>query len=289
MKAKIIKLLKEDEEFRYAVAGMLGYRELLRRMDENTGAIRSLQEQVAELQAEVREMQKQVLENVEATRGLQRQVAEHSEVIKSLQEQVAELQAEVRELQKQVFEHSRAIRSLQEQVVELQAEVRELQRQVAENTGAIRSLQEQVARHGQLIEGLQRELAKNTRALTALGARWGLIAEEAFREGMRGVVEEILGGVVERWECFDEAGEVYSHPSRVEVDLVIRNGRHVLVEVKSSVSSGDVSELWRIGRLYERKTGIRPELVIVSPYIDRRAREAARKMGVRVYTTLGEA
>lgn len=63
-------------------------------------------------------------------------------------------------------------------MVELQKEVRELQKQV-------RELQKQVTYHGRLIDGLQQEVARNTRAITALGARWGLMAEEAFRNGVK--------------------------------------------------------------------------------------------------------
>jgi len=165
-------------------------------------------------------------------------------------------------------------------VVELQKEVRELQKQV-------RELQKQVTYHGRLIDGLQQEVARNTRAITALGARWGLMAEEAFRNGMKGIVEEIFGGKVERWEWFDEAGEVYGHPSIVEIDMVIRDGRHVLVEVKSSVSSGEVLEFLRIASLYEKVTGVKPELAIVSPYVNTRAHKLSEKAGTKVYTTLG--
>jgi len=44
------------------------------------------------------------------------------------------------------------------------------------------------------------------RHISALGARWGLLSEEAFREGIRGVVERELGLRVERWVRFDGEG-----------------------------------------------------------------------------------
>ncbi len=202
IKAEIIRLLKEDEEFRYTVAGLLGYREILEKIDANTEAIRSLQEQVAELQREVHALQEQVAR---------------------LQEQVAELQAQTNRF---------------------------------------------------------------ARALEALGARWGVMAEESFRNGVRGIVEDLFGGKVERWEYYDAEGEVYGHPSMVEADLVIKDGKHFLVEVKSSVSKGDVLELLRIAKVYEKVTGVKPVLAIVSPFVDKKALKFSKTVGIRVYTTL---
>ncbi len=107
----------------------------------------------------------------------------------------------------------------------------------------------------------------------------------AFRRAMRGIIEEIHGkGRVEKWVYYDKAGEVYGYPSQVEVDVLIKNGAHILVDVKAGASIGDVSTLWRKGRLYERITGTKPRLVIITPFIDKEAQEAAAKQGVKVYT-----
>ncbi len=43
-------MLREDVEFRYAVMGLLGIEEILRKISENTQAIRDLQKQVRDLQ-----------------------------------------------------------------------------------------------------------------------------------------------------------------------------------------------------------------------------------------------
>jgi hypothetical protein len=49
--------------------------------------------------------------------------------------------------------------------------------------------------------------------------------------------------------------------SEVEVDILIRNNTHILVEVKANVSSGNVVEFWRKGNLYQKATGIKPRPV----------------------------
>ncbi|MCD6479254.1 DUF3782 domain-containing protein [Candidatus Bathyarchaeota archaeon] len=295
LKEEFLKLLEEDREFRYTVAGLIGLGEILE-------AIRDLQGQVLEniaatrkLQGQMAALQEQVAENTKAIRslqkqvvGLQKQVAENTEAIRVLQGQMAVFQRQMTNLQEQVAENTKAIRALQEQVLEhskaireLQEQVRSLQEQVMENSRATRALQEQMVEHSKRIEGL-------TRTVQALGARWGFIAEDAFREGMRGIIEEFFGGRVERWIYRDEEGFVFGHPSVVEVDVVVRDREHVLVEVKSSLSRADIYELWRKGRLYERVKGVKPRLVAVSPYVDERGRREAERLGIEVYTSTME-
>ena len=167
---------------------------------------------------------------------------------------------------------------------EVFSKLEELSAQMLEHTKAIRSLQEQVANHSKVLEEHTKAIQQLTRALSAIGARWGVLAEEAFRDAMKGIVEEIFGGRADKWVYYDERGKVFGHPSWVEVDLVVRDSEHVLIEVKASVSKGDVYELWAAGRLYEEVTGRKPRLAIVSPFVDRRGRELAKELGIELYT-----
>jgi len=45
-----------------------------------------------------------------------------------------------------------------------------------------------------------------------------------------------------------------------------------------------VTELLRIKELYEKVRNVKPSLVIVTPFIEEKAREFAEANGVRVYT-----
>jgi len=54
----------------------------------------------------------------------------------------------------------------------------------------------------------------------------------------------------------------------IEADIAIKDQMHILIEVKASTSSAEVSKLWRIGRLYEKVTSVKPRLVLVTPFID---------------------
>ena len=115
-------------------------------------------------------------------------------------------------------------------------ELRALAEQVAKNTEAVRALQEQVAAPKEDFNRLSRRVEVG---LSALGRRWGLMSEEAFRAAMEGMLEEfgfrVMGRLTLRdeWGIVDpeEPGALYGY------DLCIaRDGREWVVEVKAHVS-----------------------------------------------------
>jgi hypothetical protein len=191
LKSRILKLLREDEEFRYAVAGLLGLEEILKRLDRHEAELVRLREDMNRLREDMNK------------------------------------------------------------------------------------LREDMIRGFELIE----------RHISALGARWGLMAEDTFREGLRGLLEGELGLKVERWRVYDNAGIVFGYPSEVEVDIAVSDGKLILIEVSSYVRASDVLQFRRKAELYEKMTRRKPDrLIIVTPYIDERVLEAARQLGVEAYT-----
>ena len=218
LKERVLSLLKEDDEFRLAVAGLLGLYAIL---DE----LKKLRE---DFNTFAKEQERRWEEN-------------------NRKWEMAEKRFEVIELE-------------------------------------LKKLREDFNR---LYESVMGRMDAFEKRLIALGARWGVESEVAFREAMKGIVEKPFGaGRVERWVYEDREGEVFGYPSQVEVDLLVKDEVHVLVEVKSSASEADVAKLWRIGNLYARAMGVRPKLALVTPFIDARGLEAARKLGVEVYTSL---
>ena len=202
LKARVLKLLKEDEEFRYAVAGLIGLEEVLKRLDRHEAELVKLREDMNRLREDMVE-------------GFKR----HDEEIAKLREDM--------------------------------------------NRGF-----ELVERH-----------------ISALGARWGVMAESAFREGLKGLLEKEFGFKVEKWRAYDEAGLVFGYPSEVDLDVAVSDGRLILVEVSSHVRASDVFQFKRKAELYRAKTGRKPDrLIVVAPYVDDKALEASKQLGVEVYT-----
>lgn len=237
LKAELLRLLREDEEFRLAVAGLLG-------LDTILGELKKLREDFNKLVE---------LEN--------RRWEENSKRWEENWRMWEENSKRWEENNKRWEENNRKWEEAYKRFEAIEAELKGLR------------------------EDFNRGFDELRRRIDALGARWGIASESAFREGMRGVIERILGaGKVERWVYYDREGGVYGHPAMVEVDVAVKDSEHILIEVKSSVSRGDVAVFRRIGELYEKVNRVKPRLIMVSPYVDPRALEDARILGVEIYT-----
>jgi len=118
--------------------------------------------------------------------------------------------------------------------------------------------------------------------LEALGARWGILSERSFREGMKYIIEKFFGGRVSRWEYYDEQGYVYGAPSVVDVDVLIKDSEHILVEIKSRIDRSDVVVFRRKADLYEKTTGTKANLVMISPYVTDQAIDLASKLNIKI-------
>jgi len=212
LKAAFLKLLKEDEEFRYTVAGYLGIAETLKRLDKLAEEQTRIWKEIQRTWREIRRIWREI-------RAMKKEQAKIWETINSIKSEMA--------------------------------------------TG---------------FDRLQRRL-------DALGARWGVMSEKAFREGLRGVVERELGLRVERWTAYDEEGRVFGFPSEVEVDVAVKDGKVILIEITSHARAPDVAIFKRKAELYAEKEGRRPgKLIIITPYADEDATKAAERLGIEIYT-----
>ncbi len=121
--------------------------------------------------------------------------------------------------------------------------------------------------------------------LGGLGARWGMMAESAFRDGLIGVLRD-TGWHVENYRRVDTQGTVFAEPDQVEIDVVIHNGTHSLIEIKSSISRGDVEHFYRKIAFYEQEEDVEVErTLVISPMFGPGARELAQVRGMETYTS----
>ena len=132
LKEEFLALLEKDKDFRYAVAGLLGFEEILRRLDKH-------------------------------------------------EEELVKLREDLNRLGENMF---LGFKRHDEELVKLREEMNKLR------------------------EDMLRGFELMNRHLDALGARWGLMAEEAFREGLKGFLEKELKLSVKRWTEYDGEGTV---------------------------------------------------------------------------------
>ncbi len=224
-KERFLRAVEEDREFRYALMGLLGFREILDRVTK-------LEERFAKLEERQQRLEEWFKELAERQHRLEERFAKLEEKFAQLEERFIKLEERVMKLEER-------------------------------------------------LERLERTLA-------TIAHRFGIMSETAFREAIRSILEKYFGATATRWSRFDSEGFVYGYPAIVEVDVVIKDNVHILVEVKSRVDTGDVLELHRIGQLYRKVTGVEPRLAIVGGFVSPRAREAAAKLGIDVYSYLEE-
>jgi hypothetical protein len=163
-----------------------------------------------------------------------------------------------------------------------------------ENQQQIRALLEEVQRQGEELQRMGKEIQRQgeevqrvdrriDQTIGALGARWGMMSEETFRNALRGILEENFGVKVERVQYKDESGEVFGRPDQVELDVVIYDGQMLVCEIKSSASRADVYVFERKVRSYEKRVGRKADrAILISPMIE--DTELARTLGIEVYT-----
>ncbi len=123
------------------------------------------------------------------------------------------------------------------------------------------------------------------RTIGALGARWGLCSEKAFRDAIRGILGELTNYKVERFQGYDKEGIVFGRPDQIELDVVIKNGQTWLIEIKSSVSKADVYIFQRKVEFYEREKKVKVDKkIIISPMVENAALDLAKDFGIKVYS-----
>ena len=252
LKKELLELLERDREFRLSVAGLLGYKEILEELKR------------------LREDMHRGFE--EHSRRFDENDRKFNEILERLDRHEAHL-----------TEHDRKFNEILERLDEHDRKFNEVIKRLDEHDRKFNEILEELKLHRDKLEEHDFKFDSMMRRLDALGARWGILAERAFREGMRRIVERLFGGSVERWIHDDREGFVFGYPATVEVDIVIRDGEHILVEIKSHVRKSDVGVLLRKGKLYKRVRGITPRLVFVSPYIDEDARSDAEMLGIEAY------
>jgi len=191
---------------------------------------------------------------------------------------------ELRELRRKGEEHDRKFNEILERLDRHEEILIEHTKRFEEHDRKFNEILAELKLHREKLEEHDRKFDTLIRRLDALGSRWGLLAEGSFREGIKGIVEEYFGGKVEKWIYDDREGLVFGYPSMVDVDLVIRDGEHLLVEIKSSVSKSDIATLVKKGELYEKVRGVKPKLAVVSPYVDDEAVRDAKRLGIFVYS-----
>ncbi|WP_158298242.1 PD-(D/E)XK nuclease family protein [Aeropyrum pernix] len=322
---KILRTLERDREFRYALMGLLGFKELLERFEKLEERQLRLEERFSQLEERQIKLEErfQLLEKrfqrleerhlrlerrfqklderfqrleqrqlrleerfqrlEQRFQSLEERYLRLEQRFQRLEERFRLLEERFQKLEQRQLHLEERFQRLEERQLKLEQRFQKLEERHLKLEQRFQRLEEEFRRLSERVLRVEQALVNMMRMMNTIAHRFGILTEEAFRSAMKHVVEEVLGaGVVGRWIHHDKEGIVYGHPSIVEVDVVVKDGQHVLVEIKSQVTQADVAEMHRIGLLYERAEGVKPRLVIVGGFVDERARALAERLGVEI-------
>jgi hypothetical protein len=137
----------------------------------------------------------------------------------------------------------------------------------------------------QVHEEIMAQAKKFDRGIGALGARWGMQSEAAFRNALAGILEQSFGVQVLHVNEYDDEGTVFGRPEQVEIDVIIKNGLLLICELKSSIDKAGMYIFERKARFYEQRHGRKAErLIVISPMIEAKAQKVADQLGIETYS-----
>jgi hypothetical protein len=121
-------------------------------------------------------------------------------------------------------------------------------------------------RFEQIYDEIKRIRQDMHNTISAIGSRWGVAAERAFREGLKEILGKYFNAEVKEIYVEDKEGIVKGRPGRYQVDILVQDNIHILIDVKAQVNDLDVLHLHRIGLVYEKDKGVKPRLILLTPY-----------------------
>jgi len=200
-------------------------------------------------------------------------------------EDIVKIMDELRKLREDFNRQQEQIRAIMDELKKLREDFNRQQEQINELRSDVDNLKTSFESFKRM---MMNQFMQLNFKLDGLGARWGLYSESAFRNGIKKILEDHFKATVIKWEYFDEEGIVYGHPSQIDIDILITNGQHILIEIKACVDKSDVAEFYRKSKLYEKVAKKKAKLMMITPYVRKRAYKLAHEFGIEIVTKLPE-
>jgi len=134
-------------------------------------------------------------------------------------------------------------------------------------------------RFEQIYDEIKRIRQDMHNTISAIGSRWGVAAERAFREGLKEILGKYFNAEVKEIYVEDKEGIIKGRPGKYQVDILVQDNINILIEVKAQATDLDVLHLHRIGLVYEKEKGVKPRLILLTPYARDEAWAEGRILG----------
>ncbi|BBG26069.1 hypothetical protein [Sulfuracidifex tepidarius] len=242
---------------------------VIKKLEENSSAIKALEETVKSLQETVNK-------HTEAIESLQEAVKKQGEAIASLQETV-------KSLQETVNKHTEAIESLQEAVKKQGEAIASLQEAVKKQGEAIASLQEAVKKHSKALLRLMKEQKKLSVEIGSFTSRAGKGLEKTilniYKKALK--LHHVDISKIRHGNVVDEMGLIEKGKS-FEIDFYETNDHVYIFEVKNFADEGVIEQILIRRKLLEAKFMKPVKAFVVANYVEREIKNILEKEGVEI-------
>jgi len=169
-------------------------------------------------------------------------------------------------------ETDKRLNRLENKVDRLENKVDHLEVKVEQNTQAIEKLDQKVDRLELTLTQQISQLEKNlTQQISNLGSRWGVQNESIWRQTIASVLEKSFGVTVKRLDLGTD-----------EIDVLVSNGDHILIEITSRFHQRDVAKVTRKRQLYTDKVQAPTRFIVAAASIHSKVTQQLMGLGFEV-------
>jgi chromosome segregation ATPase len=235
LKREILRLLRDDEEFRYAVAGYLGLEDIRTTLAQLAEAVKALIDAVNALNSRVKSLEEGLGEVKASVSFLNERVGKLEANVSSLNERVGRLEVTVSSLNERVGRLETSLSSLNERVEKLETSVSSLSERMDRVEANVSSLNERMGKVEADVSSLNERMGKVERELRSMRKTLenltmseeeeaNLVVTHFLRE--RGISIETGPAVFDRRYEFD----IYGTTGQLTVigDAKVRAGPHAV-------------------------------------------------------------
>ncbi|RMF29414.1 MAG: DUF3782 domain-containing protein [Candidatus Nitrosothermus koennekii] len=267
LKKNIIELLEKDKEFRYTIAGLIGYKELLDRIVKLDERLVKVEERLVKLEERVTKFEERITERIVK---LEERVVKVEEMLASFEKRITDRIVKVEE----------RFADVNERLVKLEERVVNVEERLVEDS---KILQE----HTNILKEHSKMLQEFKVGFGSIGRRAGKGLEKLILNIYKEQLEQlgIDPSKARRYEYIDYEGKYGLKGKRYEFDIVISNNHVDILEVKNHVDEDDIISF------YEKVNAIREllikefnninRLIVVAVDIDEEALMKARDLDIK--------
>jgi len=246
LKKRILELLKTDEEFRYAIAGLIGLKDVL--------------DELRKLREDIRKLYEKSLEHDKRFEVIEHKLLEHDKRFEAIE--------------RKLLEHDKRFEAIERKLLEHDKRFEAIERKLLEHDKRFEAIERKLLEHDKKFDNIINRLNRIELELGALNESFYCKALlDDLREEIQGKGEKLI--MRKRNARVDEE----------DIDLFVVTDKSVyVIEVKVKPKHEDVGRLIAkadVLRKYYKDKSIIP--ILVGTMIGREVEEYAQQKGVKVY------